>query len=93
MYYNALKCIIKCIITCIIICKLTNVTKLFRTTWNSYVTKYSNETTQKHGNNFYKEMIQGQCILLYIYYNKYIFNTGETDEHQTILTCLEPSNS
>ena len=28
-----------------------------------------------------------------MYYNKYISNTGETDEHQTILPCLEPSNS
>ena len=28
--------------------------------------EYSNETTQKHPNNFSKEMIQGQCILLYI---------------------------
>ena len=28
-----------------------------------------------------------------IYCNKYIFNTGETDEHQAILTCLEPFNS
>ena len=36
-------------------------------------------------------MIQGQCILIYIYIyiNRYIFDTGETDEHQTTLTCLE----
>ena len=32
-------------------------------------------------------------VYYYIYYNKYIFNTGETDEHQTILICLEQLNS
>ena len=50
-------------------------------------------TLQEYSNETSKEMIQGHCIYYCIYYNKYIFNTGETDERQTILTCLEPSNS
>ena len=35
--------------------------------------EYSNETTPKHANNFSKEMIQGQCILLYIRHCTSIF--------------------
>ena len=67
--------------TCIIACKLINVTYLFQ--WD-----YTKISKQLFPKKWFKV-----SVYYYIYYNKYIFNTGETDEHQTILTCLEPFNS
>ena len=63
MHYNVLLHVLLYEMICVIIHVIIHVLLHVN---SSMLYTYFNETTQKHPNKFPKEMIQGQCILLYI---------------------------